>query len=359
MTKLSFSLAQSEAEVDQAFELALSIFEPMSGMTGYDQHKLSLWKSDPTYSIENFVLAWAPQRNMCGLIRIVPRKVFRGAEEFSVAGISSVCLSADYRGRGNSVGLMEYAIECCRARNFDFAFLFARRAADNYYTQFGFHGISSYSRISVRCEKLPIDPRFQVGPACETHVNLYASAYERCYAAVFGRVERSKKYWEFLLHRFSPSSPEKIETLYFEGEPIGYVLAGMSSVQELAVSRRVGSDGLIAFLSHQFPSTTTEGDICFDMPPQHDFVGQLGGMDVTLAIRECAYGGHMARILDPESLAERVMRNHRDAVLRKMGPGEKLSHADTCRVLGAYAISVPQEFHRPSLPYQMSIPDHF
>lgn len=338
MSGLSFALAQSEAEVDLAFELALSIFEPMSAVKDYKQHKIHLWKQDPTYAVGNFILAWAPQGNICGLIRIVPRVIFRGSEKFSVAGISSVCLAPDYRGQGNSVGLMKFAIDNCKARDFDLAFLFARRVADNFYTQFGFHGISSYSRISVRSKKLLLDSRFSLEPACNAHINLYASAYERCYAAVFGRVERSRDYWEFLLDRCAPASPEKIETILFLGEPIGYLVAGASSVLELATSVRTDSDGLIAFLSHQFPSVATEGLICFDMPPQHDFVCQLAGMDMTLSLRECSYGGHMARILDTD---------------------DTLSHADTCRILGAYAISVPESSSRPSLPYQMSILDHF
>jgi N-acetylglutamate synthase-like GNAT family acetyltransferase len=338
MTRLSFALAQSEAEVDLAFELALSIFEPMSGLQGYRHHKILLWKKDPTYAVNNFILAWTPQGNVCGLIRIVPRVVFRGTEKFSVAGISSVCLAPDCRGQGNSVGLMKFTIDICKARDFDFAFLFARRVADNFYTQFGFHGISSYSRISVRSKKLPLDSRFSVEPACKAHIDWYASAYERCYASVFGRVERSRAYWKFLLDRCAPSSPEKIETIFFLGEPIGYLVAGASSVLELATSVRTDSDGLIAFLSHQFPSVVTEGTICFDMPPQHDFVCQLAGMDMTLSLRECSYGGHMARILDTD---------------------DTLSHAETCRALGAYAISVPESSSRRSLPYQMSILDHF
>jgi GNAT superfamily N-acetyltransferase len=338
MTTLSFSLAQSEAEVDLAFELALSIFEPMSAVKSYRQHKTLLWKQDPTYAVGNFVLACSPQGSVCGLIRIVPRVIFRGPEKFFVAGISSVCLAPDYRGQGNSVGLIKFAVDHCKARSFDFAFLFARRAADNFYTQFGFHGVSSYSHISVRSKKLPFDSRFSVEPACKAHIDLYAFAYERSYAAVFGRVERSRDYWEFVLDRCAHSSLEKIETICFEGKPIGYLVAGATTVLELATSARMNADGLVAFLSHQFQPDATAGILCLDVPPQHDFVGQLAGMDMTLSLRECAYGGHMARILNGDDTP---------------------SHADTCRTLGAYAISVSQESSRPALPYQMSILDHF
>ena len=357
MKGLAFSLACSEADVDQAFALALSIFEPQSGMSGYESHKIFLWKSDPSYALENFVLARAVDGSICGLIRIVPRKIFRGAEKFSVAGISSVCLSARYRGNGNSLGLMQYALECCRKREFDFAFLFARRSADNYYTRFGFHGISSYSRISVNHANLRIDPKFEVRPSSEAFLELYASAYEKCYAEVFGRVERSSSYWQFLLRRFSASSSEKFETLYFEGMPVGYVVTG-ASVHELAVAHPVGGESLIAFLGQKLTSGMSERNIQFDMSPQHALVGQLSGMDSTLSIRECAFGGHMACILNVESLLERVVRQYPGIYLGGI-VGGKLSHVDTCKILGAYAITVAEDPGRKLLPYHMSSLDHF
>lgn len=357
MKGLSFSLACSEADVDRAFQLALSIFEPQSGMSAYESHKIYLWKGDPSYALENFVLARAADESICGLIRIVPRKVFRGEEAFSVAGISSVCLSERYRGNGNSLGLMQYALECCRKRAFDFAFLFARRAADNYYTRFGFHGISSYSRISVNHANFRIDPRFEVRPSSEEHLELYASAYEKCYAEVFGRVERSSSYWQFLLRRFSASTSEKFETLYYAGMPVGYVVGG-ASVHELAVTHQVNREGLVAFLGQKFTSGSSASNIQLDMSPQHALVGQLAGMDVTLTTRECAFGGHMACILNVESLLERVARIYPGICLGGIGSG-KLSHVDTCKVLGAYAVTVKEDAGRKLLPYQMTSPDHF
>ena len=176
MSFLSFSLASSDEDVDAAFRLAVSVFGPSSGIDHYDRYKFSLWRDDPSFALDNFVLARTYEGSVCGLVRIVPRKVFRGEQAFVVAGISSVCLSPQQRGKGISVALMEHALECCRQRGFDFSFLFARRAADHYYTRFGFQGISSYNQLKVRCSNLDSNSRFEAGPPSEAYIDIYRTA---------------------------------------------------------------------------------------------------------------------------------------------------------------------------------------
>ena len=197
MSNVSFSLASSDEDVEAAFRLAVSVFGPSSGIDQYDSYKLSIWRDDPSYALDNFVLGRTEDQSVCGLVRIVPRKVFRGQQAFVVAGISSVCLSPQQRGDGISVTLMEYALEYCRQREFDFAFLFARRAADHYYTRFGFQGISSYNQLKVQFGSLASDSRFETGPAKEKYFDVYRAAHDKCYSETFGRVERTPAYWRF------------------------------------------------------------------------------------------------------------------------------------------------------------------
>lgn len=186
MSQLSFSLASSEDEVLSAFRLAMSVFAASNDIPEYEHYKVRLWRDDPSYALDNFILARAEDGDVCGLVRIVPRKIFRGEEAFSVAGVSSVCLSPHQRGNGNSLKLMEFALACCKKRAFDFAFLFARRAADHYYSRFGFQGVSSYSKLKIKYADLTSDSQLAVGPSCEKNIKIYSAAHDQCYARAFG-----------------------------------------------------------------------------------------------------------------------------------------------------------------------------
>lgn len=360
MTTLSFSQALLETEIDQALKLAQLIFEPLSGINDYANYKAHLWRKDPTYALENFILAKDADKSVCGLVRVVPRKVFRGNEVFNVAGISSVCLSTNHRGKGNSIGLMRYAIECCRERGFDFAFLFARRAADNYYTRFGFHGVSSYSEISVRCLNLQPDLRLECGQSDEKYIDIYASAYEQCYVDVFGRVERTDSYWKFLLQKFL-SSPIKFETVYLNKEPIGYVIAEGFTVHELALLRPLDIKGLIGLLKDRLPQATAKDNIKLKIPPQHTLVAGLNGLDISLTLRECAFGGHMACILNGPSLIERrgIQSLQIKQNLADLKGKEKWGYIDTCNLLGIHTVTATDQLNWQRLPFQISIADQF
>src|SRR5436309_693260 len=129
MTNLTVAPARTEDEVQLALKLAVSVFEPASEMNDYPRYKAHLWREDPSFESANLMLARIASEPPCGLVRIVPRTVYRAKEAFSVAGISSVCLEPEKRGKGLSLALMTQTLEHCRERGFDFAFLFARRAA--------------------------------------------------------------------------------------------------------------------------------------------------------------------------------------------------------------------------------------
>lgn len=361
MNHLSLALACSEKVVDSAFQLATSVFKTSTAIDDYDFYKRMLWRDDPSYAIDNFVVARAEDGSVRGLVRIVPRTVFRGEEAFSVAGLSSVCLSPCERGRGNSLKLMEFALECCKKRGFDFAFLFARRAADHYYSRFGFQGVSSYSKLKINYAGLPSDSQFAIGPSWEKYIEIYSAAHDACYARVFGRVERTPAYWQFLLRKFRSIYPDRIETLFFSGEPVGYLVLNDSAIHEVAFTQDVDARELVAFLSRQFPLVCKDGYINLDLPPQHLLLSNLHGLDVSVTERECPFGGHMACILNPEALIQRISRRspQRAAELASLRGLGHFNHYETCSLLGAATISARQVTSDILLPYNMSVADHF
>ena len=83
MSRLFYSTACTEKDVDLAIRLATSVFSEKSGLHDYDNFKSVSWHDDPTYTPNNIILARASDGSVRGLVRIVPRNIFRGNESFS------------------------------------------------------------------------------------------------------------------------------------------------------------------------------------------------------------------------------------------------------------------------------------
>src|SRR5574341_416900 len=133
---------------------------------------------------------------MLAVVRLVPRTVMRARQAYPVAGISSVCVAESARGSGLGADIMHKTLEIAAERGFDFAFLFARKAIDGYYTKFGFHGLASYSRVLV--EPPAPSTNVSLAPARWADAATYARAYAHSYGECFGWAERSPDYWKFV-----------------------------------------------------------------------------------------------------------------------------------------------------------------
>ena len=70
----------------------------------------------------------------------------------------------------------------------------------------------------------------------------------------------------------------------------------------------------------------TDGEsVTLQIPPAHPLLNQLEGADVSLTVRECPYGGHMVRLLNPALI---------DALLGESNTRNGyLSFAQTAKVL--------------------------
>lgn len=362
MTALVVAPARSEREVRQAQELASSVFEPASGIAEYASYKALLWLEDPTFAPENLMLAYLGEGPPCGLVRIVPRVVSRGDQAFTVAGISSVCLKPALRGRGLSVPLMEQTLATCRKRGFDLAFLFARRAADHYYTRFGFWGVAAYSRTSVRLANMAPDPRLTLsGDSPERYLDIYQTAYDRCYRNVFGRFSRSPADWRYLLRRLSFLGHVRFSVLRLEGEAVGYALWNDGVVHELAWLDGARAPAIAALLGATVPGAAEEGALDLEISSEHRFVEEAYGLDIKVSRRECIYGGHMACILSPEAALDRMAERSPVAASKfsHLANMERFTHRDTCRLLGAWSPTDCHDSAETALPLDISFSDHF
>ncbi len=374
--------ARTAAEAEEALALATRVFSAQSALAGYPEYKAALWKEDPAWEPGNVVLARTDGGRLAGLIRIVPRTLFRMAQRYTVAGISSVCIDPEFRGRGLSVPLMEHALEHARSRGLQLALLIARRAADHYYTRFGFWGVSSYNRATFRLETAGgsgqavafADP----GPR---DFDMYAAAHVDSYAGCFGRFERTPAYWRFLASKLAAVNGMKWLTITLGGVAAGYVIFSGETVHEIAYVAGVPAPELVRALPAALQAS---GGIplAFEIPPQHRLVRDMAHADMTVSFRECSYGGHMVRILDVGAVADAYARRAADRYAAMgagrmetmvdgiriacdgessratvVADGPSLSYAQTCCLLGSHTLSATPDGHDRMLPFNVSFPD--
>jgi predicted GNAT family N-acyltransferase len=355
------SPAQTETEVDLALELAIPIFKRNSNINDDTAYKAMLWRDDPSYATHNILLA-RHAKGILGLVRIVPRRLYRGTQIFSVAGISSVCIDEEFRGIGLSIPLMEQALAICKDRGFDFAFLFARRAVDHYYTRFGFHGISAYNQLLIPRTKPPkTNTKFILKSTNDSHIRMYASVYENCYSKCFGRIHRTAEDWAFLLKKLEVIPGLSFATIYADDIPVGYILWDDERVYEIAFEDGISGDQLLDLLMNSLPMKNGNLQIDLELPPQHTLVKTVYGIDMRLSARECPYGGHMASVLNTdvllEKVAERSVGDFRH--IAPLSQKSQFTHHDTCSLLGAWSPTLELSVESEFLPLNISLPDQF
>lgn len=385
MRGVAINRASSVIDVEQALALTTRVFGEQGAVPDYGTHKARLWEKDPYFRPDSLVLARTTLGRVVGVIRLVPRTIYRCSQPFRVAGITSVCVDPEFRGQGISTLLMEYALESCRSEGFELAMLFARRAADHYYTRFGFWGISAYSRVTIRPGSR--GPRtgqsFSFKPVARKHTTLFARTYAECYANCFGRVDRSLEYWRFLTDRIALSPGLSWVSVSCGGKPVGYAFVSGSSVNEIACHADVDPSEAFAAVGRWMGERGSRGALVLDMPPQHTMLSRIQGVDITVERRECSYGGHMVRVLDVAAimakLEERVvkvdaypssartvmdcdgLRMTADAQRNCNESGGDVwpSFRQTCWLLGAESVSAQCASAERPLPFNMSLPDHF
>jgi predicted acetyltransferase len=384
MPELLIAPAESAAEGDEALRMACEVFSGSGTAANYPDYKAVLWREDPTFAESNVMIARTQAGKLAGVIRIVPRQLHRAGQAIWVAGISSVCVAPAFRGRGYSVPLMEHTLDHCQSRGFALAFLIARRAADHYYTRFGFWGVSSYTRVAIATSMSPekTSPAICFPPAKPDWIDDYRTAYLESYSNSFGWFERDYSYWKYLLKRMNLLPGVKFLSITRNGVPLGYVVKEGMLIREVAILDALPADELV----HALVSLVGAADppLQLDIPPEHRLCRKLQGFDASIRFRECSYGGHMLRILDVDRVADmlagRVAERLGTIGCARLSGGvdgvdirwdgtqcrvnlsaqarHRPGYEQTCTLLGALSISGNREsLVDRLLPFNISFPD--
>ena len=123
-----FKLASTAEERNEAFRIAASIFDKDNTDNGL---KKLAWQQEGLGNKGSVVLA-LNEGNIVGVARLCPARMFWQERQFSVVGLTSICILPDYRGFGLGKALMQWTLHHCDEAGFDFSYLIARRLADHF-----------------------------------------------------------------------------------------------------------------------------------------------------------------------------------------------------------------------------------
>jgi len=296
MTTKVFSLAEDPCfSSSEIIDFVAKIFTP-NYFESLKVQKISIG-SEPSLKPENFIIAKSASQ-LIGLVRIVEREILIANQSFRAAGISSVSVHPEFRGKGLSIKLMEKALAEIGLRQFDFSYLHGRKAVDGFYTQFGFTGVGRYNVFNLLTTKASATKyKFHVEEMTSSNLPLCAMLYESIYSKLDGSIARNLATWEFLLARNSTTKEFKLLTIAQDSEILGYVVVANGRIFELALNQK-SFDLLSSILDHLDVKT-------LELHPRHPALSVLRRFNHSYEERLPHDGGYMLKVSNLKSCLDK------------------------------------------------------
>lgn len=370
--------ARDRSEEEQAVALAGRVFSPAAENSDLTtERKRFLVLDHPGAGKDPAIVVSLPEKGVIGAAFLIDRIFPRGPAMIHGTFISSICIDEGVRGLGYSRTLMDAAIDACKARGSAIALVIARRAADHFYTRFGFWGLSQYSKLTVDAAALSATPTsgLRLRSAAADDLPACAVLHDATYRESFGHCLRDGETWRYILGK-AACLHVRLSVVETSGSVVGYAIHDETgNVHELGSAGAAVACGALALLAGHSAGPS----LLLHVSPNHPVISALDGLDITLSTRECPFGGHMVRVLDAASPAvaaeQRIEQRARllgfaphteagDGVhaawdgqaarLRVDGPIDNL--AATARLLGVARVSSPTGNSQLDPPVSFNIP---
>ena len=372
-----YGLARSAQEIVAAQALAASVFGKILALDPIveSENKALLWNEPGKPPL--VVVAVLDDGRVVGVARLLQRTLGRGGQVFSCVGFSSIAVDSAFQGQGLSVPLMEAALRVARETGAVVGLLFGRQALDYYYTRFGFHGLSSYSRLRLQSlskgDGVVLRPMLELTDELLLH---FQAVHSQCYGTTFGWIERSLEMWRFQLLKMRRESID-VMVIDWQQRMAGYLIHHGGVIHEIAAAKGVPWEMVLAQVS-----AISQGEsLVVEIPPEHPALAALARLDITLETRQCDFGGHMVVVLDENKVCqaaeERVRHRARraglapaleswdgvtiqwdgvEAAVHRTGP---MDFPALSRLMGAKTLTQTPGILDPALCFHVSLPDHF
>jgi predicted acetyltransferase len=264
----------------------LKIFEPCNKNARRDFD--NIFDYEPSFSAGNFIIARNSQDALIGLVRIVDRKLRAGGEILDSAGVSSIGVLLEYRNKGVCSLMMKKAHNLMRERGKDIAVLYARRALDGFYTQYGYFGIGKYIDLELSISQARKTLKYTHFIGSKSQILSIMKFYNKDYLRLSGYIKRTPEVWRFLFTQL-----RDINLFLFKS---GYCLIRENKVIELSLSHK-NYEYFLGLLNQLKINTLS-------IHPQHPFFKYCRTHINTTILKERIVldGGYMGRIINLKKL---------------------------------------------------------
>jgi len=316
MLQTQIRYANSEEEVNLATTVAAKSFYPDIEDVAKFEALRGKWGSDPFLDKKFLILAFSGGEIVGGL-RTTPFTIFRMSQEFRCLGIAEIFVSANFQGLGIASQLVDHLISTTKDSNYDLILGVARKKIDGFYLKKGFYGIGSYPKCFITGIRESNKFRILKSDSFEFHPKMIDqnlnSYYETSYKNQFGRRLRAKADWEKIQSENQLNGYSCLG-IYLSGEMVGYFICHEKVILEISFREDLSLVNLISDLSEYLQVN----ELQLEISPSHLLLRNDLGFDITMATRECFFGGHIARIVNLESLVNKFI-SREDKVLSRSG----------------------------------------
>ncbi|MDP8212380.1 MAG: GNAT family N-acetyltransferase [Candidatus Zapsychrus exili] len=304
--------AKSIEEVEKAYRLSSVIFGNDSRRS-WSRKRHTLFY-DKMKSFNEVIIA-VDNDKIVGALRIVERRnIFLGSL-LKTAGITNVCVSPCYQGKGLGRRLVSKSIEIIKERKYPFVMLVARRAVDGFYSKYGFVGTGIFSELKVDLNSLIcIGKSKSIGRNNfqEGFDGKFAKKYAAMYNATYKKIPmsfcRSSCWWDELIQRSKHRIKKRDFINIVDNEKlIGYFVRQDNKIVEAAFDLNKLEwfcEALVKYFSkskeRNFVMTVSPSHICAEYLMNH--------FNHVLLVRRPFNGGHMMQIIDPQQVEKTILR---------------------------------------------------
>ncbi|MDO9117203.1 MAG: GNAT family N-acetyltransferase [Nitrospira sp.] len=313
--------ARDQEELNLAIALAGRAFASLADGTGQNlERKRAHILEHPGAGKDPAIVVSLGRQGVIGAAFLIDRMFPRGPASIRGTFLSSVCIDESLRGQGYSRILIGAALQACSKRGAAIALVIARRAVDRFYNKFGFWGLSQYNKLTVesavfadvntaglRLRRVSIDD-----------IRVCSALYDLAYEDSFGHCSRDWQTWKYVMEE-SEYLRVTVSVIENDRAIIAYAIH-----DESGNIHEISSDGISsARMALALLARSAAGKLLtVYISPTHPAVRALEGFDVTLTTRECPFGGHMVKVVDPVQLVDAaVCRIEQLARSKNIAPG--------------------------------------
>lgn len=288
--------ARSNAELSEAIALSTRIFYPSAYCQEKARQEMRELVAAGRVLTPADAIIIVQDKRVCAACFMVERYMYAPVLTRAFF-LSAICVDQAARGHGLSVILLQNALVECEKRGAAVAVVIARRGVDHFYTKFSFWGISQYSKVAISSYvNLQSPARLDVEAVRLDQLSEIARLHDDVYRQFHGALVRSEDFWRFALHRCLSQGIE-FSCVRSDGRVIAYWIRRGAEVFELAGSAAIANLEIVALIqSNRCPELTLH------VPAAHPIRRELDCVDHSESKRQCRYGGHMVRIVEPTAL---------------------------------------------------------